>query len=99
MLWLVLGALTLFLFLGGLRAFERASVTTIRSRIAWVAAIGGIALALLLILSGRGAVALGALSLFGPLIYNRWRAARMSGGAQSQSGGPNANASSGQPPP
>jgi len=37
-LGLVLGALTLFLFLGGLRAFERASVTTIKSLFAWIAA-------------------------------------------------------------
>ena len=43
MLWLFLGALTLFLFLGGLRAFERASVTTIKSLLAWIAALGGIA--------------------------------------------------------
>ena len=71
MLWLVLGGLTLFLFLGGLRAFERASVTTIKSLFAWIAALGGISLALLLILSGRGGIALGALAMFGPLI---WRA-------------------------
>ena len=38
MLWLVFGALTLFLFLGGLRAFERASVSTIKSLVAWIAA-------------------------------------------------------------
>lgn len=77
MLWLLLGALTLFLFLGGLRAFERASVTTIKSLVAWIAALGGISLALLLILSGRGGIALGALTLFGPLIYQRWQVYRM----------------------
>ena len=76
MLWLVLGGLTLFLFLGGLRAFERASVTTIKSLVAWIAALGGIALALLLVLTGREAVALGALTMFGPLIWQRWRASR-----------------------
>jgi DnaJ family protein C protein 19 len=95
MLWLVLGALTLFLFLGGLRAFERASVSSIKSLLAWIAALGGIALALLLILSGRGGIALGALALFGPLIWRQWKAYRMStgAGAQQQSGG------SAQPPP
>ena len=41
MLWLVLGGLTLFLFLGGLRAFERASVTTIKSLFTWIAALAG----------------------------------------------------------
>ena len=74
MLWLVLGGLTLFLFLGGLRAFERASVTTVKSLLAWIAALGGLTLALLLVLTGRGGIALGALTLFGPLIWNRWRA-------------------------
>src|SRR5271157_3385337 len=92
MLWLVLGGLILFAFLGGLRAFEHASVTTIKSLVAWIAALGGISLALLLILSGRGGFVLGALSLFGPLICQRWRAAHSSaapGGGQSRQ----------QPPP
>ena len=85
MLWLVLGALTLFLFLGGLRAFERASVTTIKSLFAWIAALGGISLALLLILTGRGGIALGALAMFGPLIWRRWQAHRMGTGRSSSS--------------
>jgi DnaJ family protein C protein 19 len=98
MLWLVLGGLTLFLFLGGLRAFERASVTTIKSLFAWIAALGGISLALLLILTGREGIALGALAMFGPLIWQRWQAYRMGQGSrpnqQQQSTGTNK-----QPPP
>ena len=94
MLWLVLGALTLFLFLGGLRAFERASVTTIKSLFAWIAALGGIALALLLILSGRGGIALGALAMFGPLIWRRWQAYRIGAGTRQRPEG-----GSTQPPP
>src|SRR5215471_8408774 len=94
MLWLVLGALTLFLFLGGLRAFERASVTTIKSLLAWIAALAGISLALLLILSGRGGIALGALAMFGPLIWQRWQAYRMGSGAQQQQ-----SSGSSRPPP
>src|SRR3954453_22517149 len=94
MLWLVIGALTLFLFLGGLRAFERASVTTVKSLVAWVAALGGISLALLLILTGRGGIALGALTLFGPLIYQRWQAHRMGAGPRPQQ----ASGSSAPPP-
>ena len=96
MLWLVLGALTLFLFLGGLRAFEQASVTTIKSLLAWIAALGGVSLALLLILSGRGGIALGALTLFGPLIYQRWQVYRMRLGTQQRQ---QQSAGSGQPPP
>ncbi len=76
MLWLLVGALTLFLFLGGLRAFERASVTSIKSLFAWIAALGGITLALLLVLSGREGIAFGALAMFGPLIWQRWQAYR-----------------------
>lgn len=78
MLWLVLGGLALFVFMGGLRAFERASVTTIKSLVAWIAALGGLSLALLLILSGRFGIALGALTLFGPLVWNYWRASQQS---------------------
>ena len=96
MLWLAIGTLTLFLFLGGLRAFERASVTTVKSLLAWIAALGGISLALLLILSGRGGVALGALTLFGPLIYQRWRAYRMGQGTSQQQ---QRSTGSSRPPP
>ena len=87
MLWLVLGGLTLFLFLGGLRAFERASVTTIKSLVAWIAALGGISLALLLILSGREGIAFGALVMFGPLIWQRWQAHRAGLGGQQRTAG------------
>jgi DnaJ domain len=97
MLWLALGALTLFLFLGGLRAFERAPVTTIKSLLAWIAALAGISLALLLVLTGREGIAIGALVMFGPLIWQRWKAYRASLGPrpqqQQQSAGPR------QPPP
>jgi len=94
MLWLALGALTLFLFLGGLRAFEQASVSTIKSLLLWVAALGGLTLALLLVLTGREGVALGALAMFGPVLWNRWRASQFtrsglfgSGNAGGPSGG------------
>ncbi|HEY1932027.1 MAG TPA: DnaJ domain-containing protein [Acetobacteraceae bacterium] len=93
MLYLVIGGLTLFLFLGGLHAFERASVTTIKSLLAWIAALAGLTLAVLLVVTGRAGPAIGALVMFGPLIWNRWRASRM--GAAS-SGASNAN--SAEPP-
>jgi hypothetical protein len=76
MLWLILGALVLVVFLGGLRAFERASVTTIKSLMAWIAALGGLSLAGLLLVSGRGPLAVSGLVMFGPLIWQRWRAAQ-----------------------
>jgi len=98
MLWLVLGGLVLFAFWGGLRAFERASVTSIKSLVAWIAALAGMSLALLLILSGRGGIAIGALVMFGPMIWNRWRAAhpRMGqGGTAGRRGAGQASGSAG----
>jgi DnaJ-domain-containing protein 1 len=87
MLWLILGALVLVAFLGGLRAFEQASVATIQSLVAWIAALGGLSLAALLLISGRGPLAVSGVVMFGPLIWQRWRAAQ-AGQAQRQ-----------QPPP
>ncbi|MFO1025700.1 MAG: DnaJ domain-containing protein [Acetobacteraceae bacterium] len=82
MIWILLGALVLFTLLAGLRAFERAQVNTIKALVAWVAALGGVTLALLLILTGRGMAALGALAMFGPLIWQRFQVARMQAYAQ-----------------
>lgn len=73
LIWLIIGAAILFALLGGMRAFERASVTNIKSLLAWVAALGGLSLALLLILTGRGGFAVSALLLFGPLLWQKWR--------------------------
>jgi DnaJ family protein C protein 19 len=61
---------------GGARAFERASIASIKALLAWIAALGGLTLALLLILSGRTSIALGALAMFGPLIYQEWQSLR-----------------------
>jgi DnaJ homolog subfamily C member 19 len=76
MLWFILGVIVLFLLMGGLRAFERASVTSIKSLLAWVAALAGLSLALLLLLTGRGGMALGALMMFGPLLWQKWQASQ-----------------------
>jgi hypothetical protein len=97
MLWLVLGGLVLFAFWGGLRAFERASVTSIKSLVAWIAALAGISLALLLILSGRGGIAIGALVMFGPMIWNRWRAAHPRVGQRGNTGQAGAGQGGGGP--
>jgi hypothetical protein len=76
MLALILGAVVLLALFGGARAFERASVASIKALLAWIAALGGLTLALLLILTGRTSIALGALALFGPLIYREWQSIR-----------------------
>lgn len=76
MMGLVLGALILFALLVGMRAFERASVTTIKALLGWIAALAGLSLALLLVLTGRAPAAIGALTLVGPMLYQRWQAGR-----------------------
>lgn len=90
MIGFLLGAVVLFVLLGGLRAFERASVKSIKALFVWIAALGGLSLALLLILTGRGGIALGALTLFSPLLYQQWQAARgrKIGGGTTGSAGP-----------
>jgi DnaJ family protein C protein 19 len=74
----------LLFFLGGLRAFEQASVTAIKSLFAWIAALGGLSLAALLLISGRGPLAVSGLVMFGPLIWQHWRAAQHSQTQQPQ---------------
>lgn len=89
MLALILGAVVLFALIGGARAFERASIASIKALLAWIAALGGLSLALLLILSGREAAAFGALTLFGPLIYQHWQSARGGGAPRQRPGAGN----------
>jgi DnaJ family protein C protein 19 len=86
MMWLLFGALILFILLGGLKAFERASIASIRALLVWTAALSGLALAAILVLSGRGGAAIGALVMFGPLILQKIRAARSHGYAQRPAG-------------
>ena len=75
LLWIGLGLGAIFLLMGGMKAFERAKITTIKSFGVWVIALGGLTLAVLLVLAGRGMTALSGLMLFGPLLWQRWRAA------------------------
>src|SRR5665213_3520160 len=91
MLWLLLGAAILTALLLGLRAFERASVATVYTLFKWIAAFGGIALTLLLLLSGRGPQALAGLVLAGPLLWRRFQ--------QGGSGFGGFGGSAGTPPP
>ena len=66
-----LGALAVLLFAA--RSFSRASVANVKALLAWVAALGGLSLICLLLLTGRGPAALGGLVLFGPLLWNWWQ--------------------------
>jgi DnaJ family protein C protein 19 len=88
LLWIALALVAIFLLMGGMRAFERAKITTIKSFAVWTVALGGLVLTVLLFLTGRGGMALGGLTLFGPLLWEKWRA------AHSPSAGPQPGAGS-----
>ncbi len=75
-LWLMLGIGCLALLLGAGQGFSRARVETLRSLVAWVAALAGLSLATLLLLTGRGAAAIAALVMFGPLVWSWWQPAK-----------------------
>jgi DnaJ family protein C protein 19 len=76
LLWIGLAMAAVFLLMGGMRAFERAKITTIKSFAVWVVALGGLTLTVLLFLTGRGGIALGGLTLFGPLLWQKWKASQ-----------------------
>ncbi len=61
------------LLLAGAEAFSRARVATIKALLAWIAALAGLSLLVLMLLSGRGAGALAALPFLFPLAMNWWR--------------------------
>lgn len=77
LLWFLFGGALLLALLWALKTFERASVKDIKSLLAWIAALGGLTLAVLLFLTGRGWLALNGLLLFGPLLWQRWRGPRV----------------------
>lgn len=65
-----LGMLAALLFVA--RSFSRASVASIKALLAWIAALAGLSLGCLLLLTGRGAAAVSGLVLFGPLVWQWW---------------------------
>jgi DnaJ family protein C protein 19 len=70
MIPLVLGGLALLVLMWTLGAFSRAQVQTIKQLGMWVAAIGGLLLAVMLVLTGRGATAIWALVMLGPMVWS-----------------------------
>lgn len=86
---LLLGAVVLLLLLGGMRAFERASIGSVRTLLVWIAALAGLSLALLLVLTGRAGAALGALVFLAPMLWQRVQTPprRPDGHSQSPSSG------------
>ena len=70
MIFLLLGAATLLVLMGALGMFSRAQIETIKQFGVWVVAIGGLILAALLFLTGRGATAIAALIMLGPMVWS-----------------------------
>lgn len=81
MIALLLGCASLLVLMGALGKFSGAKVTSIKQMGIWVAAIGGLLLAVLLFLTGRGAVAISALVMLGPLLWSWVIPARPSTGS------------------
>lgn len=75
MIAFLLGIASLITLLAVLGMFSRAKVASVKTAGIWVAAIGGVLLAALLFLTGRGAIALSALVLLGPMVWS-WIAQR-----------------------
>jgi hypothetical protein len=96
MIMVVLGVASLLVLMWALGAFSRAQVATLKQLGVWVAAIGGLLLAVLLLFTGRLAGALPVLIVLGPLVWSwvqggqRPRAGRPGGGARPppRAGGP-----------
>lgn len=86
MIFIALGLACLLLLLGAAEGFSRARVATIKSLLAWIAALGGLTMGTLLLLTGRGAGALGALVLFGPLAWSWWHEGKVPPRAQTRPG-------------
>ena len=70
MVFLLLGALTLLVIMSALGMFSRAQVRTIKAFGVWVVALGGLLMAALLLLAGRGFGGLAILGLLGPLLWS-----------------------------
>ena len=86
MILIGLGLAALGLLLWAASAFSRASIASLKALLAWVAALGGLALATMLLLTGRGASAVAAGVFLGPLAWSWWQEAQ--GKARGQPPGP-----------
>jgi len=67
---LILGVACLVAVMAALGMFSRAQVRTLKNLGIWIGAIGGMLLAAMLLFTGRGATALWALVMLGPLVWS-----------------------------
>jgi uncharacterized membrane protein len=73
MIALLAGLFLLVVLMLGANAFSRANVASIKRLLAWIAALGGVSLAALLLLSGRAGGAISALLFAAPLVISWWK--------------------------
>jgi len=90
MIMLVLGVAALVVLMSALGMFSRAQVATLKQLGVWVVAIGGLLLAVLLLFTGRGATAIGALVMLGPLVWSWLGVSRPGPGTAGQRPSPRA---------
>lgn len=72
-----LGLVAALLWAAG--SFARAPVGGVKVLLAWVAALAGLSLMAMLVLTGRGGLALGGLLLGGPAVWRYWQQQRRAG--------------------
>ncbi|MBV9784007.1 MAG: DnaJ domain-containing protein [Acidisphaera sp.] len=90
MIWLLLGAGAFLLLMTVLRAFANADVRSIKALFAWILTLGGLALGVLLLLSGRGFFAFAVLPMLFPAIRDVWQGRRPTAGGGRPSPGASA---------
>jgi len=77
MILVLLGLLSLAVLMWSARRFAQARVANLKALLGWLAALAGLAIGTGLLLTGRGAAALLAAVLLGPLALSWWQEGRM----------------------
>lgn len=82
----LLGIVALLVLMGALGMFSKANVTSFKSMGVWTVAIGGLLLAVMLLLTGRGALAISGLLMLGPLVWSWVAQAKVQAGPRAAAG-------------
>lgn len=77
MIPVALGLLSLAVLLWAARGFAQARVANLKAMLGWLAALAGLAIGAGLLLTGRGASALLAAVLLGPLAFSWWQEGKL----------------------
>ncbi len=72
MIMVALGLGALGLMLWAAQRFASARVSGVKAMVGWIGALAGLSLCAMLFLTGRGALAVGALVLAGPALWGVW---------------------------